>query len=154
MKPIGQERAERLRSPVVSSEGYDEWETASESSTRPPKEDRAELVAVIQNIYCPQLPSRHRCSATLFISELTQVQGVHRTGCRRPRLPPRPPLIIEVLLVALFRTPHMLITNPVRKHPSPPNAPIAGQKTPNPPAVRASPPPEAAGKATSRTARG
>lgn len=43
VKPIGQERAERLRSPVVSSEGYDEWETASESSTRPPKEDRAEV---------------------------------------------------------------------------------------------------------------
>ncbi|RCN30141.1 hypothetical protein ANCCAN_24092 [Ancylostoma caninum] len=39
MKSMGQDRADRLRSPVVSSEGYDEWETASESSTRVPKEE-------------------------------------------------------------------------------------------------------------------
>ncbi|PIO71580.1 hypothetical protein TELCIR_06516 [Teladorsagia circumcincta] len=29
VKPIGQERADQLRSPVVSSEGYNEWETAN-----------------------------------------------------------------------------------------------------------------------------
>ncbi|VDL81252.1 unnamed protein product [Nippostrongylus brasiliensis] len=43
VKPIGRDRAERLRSPVVSSEGYDEWETASESSTRAPRDDRSEV---------------------------------------------------------------------------------------------------------------
>ncbi|EYC18364.1 hypothetical protein Y032_0028g1819 [Ancylostoma ceylanicum] len=43
MKSIGQDRADRLRSPVVSSEGYDEWETASESSTRVPKEELSDV---------------------------------------------------------------------------------------------------------------
>ncbi|KAK6032212.1 hypothetical protein OSTOST_01616, partial [Ostertagia ostertagi] len=43
VKPIGQERADQLRSPVVSSEGYDEWETASESSTRVIREDHSEV---------------------------------------------------------------------------------------------------------------
>ncbi|KAK5969612.1 hypothetical protein GCK32_004915 [Trichostrongylus colubriformis] len=42
-KQPGQERAEQLRSPVVSSEGYDEWETASESSTRVVREEHSEV---------------------------------------------------------------------------------------------------------------
>ncbi|KHJ95157.1 hypothetical protein OESDEN_04905 [Oesophagostomum dentatum] len=49
MKSIGEERTDRLRSPVVSevrsSEGYDEeWETASESSARATREDRSSSV--------------------------------------------------------------------------------------------------------------
>ncbi|KAE9412499.1 hypothetical protein Angca_000412, partial [Angiostrongylus cantonensis] len=48
MKTIGQERADRLRSPVVSSEGYDEWETASESSTRAPREEHLEFVFLLK----------------------------------------------------------------------------------------------------------
>nr|CDJ93709.1 RNA-directed DNA polymerase (reverse transcriptase) and Integrase domain containing protein [Haemonchus contortus] len=43
MKPVGLEQPEELRSPVVSSEGYDEWETASESSTRVVREDHNEI---------------------------------------------------------------------------------------------------------------
>ncbi|KAJ1374384.1 hypothetical protein KIN20_037067 [Parelaphostrongylus tenuis] len=48
---IGQERADRLRSPVVSSEGYDEWETASESSTRAPQEEHSEAAVASRRIH-------------------------------------------------------------------------------------------------------
>ncbi|CAJ0609584.1 unnamed protein product [Cylicocyclus nassatus] len=41
VKTIGQEGTDRLRSPVVSSEGYDEWETASESSARATRDERS-----------------------------------------------------------------------------------------------------------------
>ncbi|VDM59909.1 unnamed protein product [Angiostrongylus costaricensis] len=47
---VGQERVDRLRSPVVSSEGYDEWETASESSTRAPREDHSEEVMASKRV--------------------------------------------------------------------------------------------------------
>ncbi|KAK6761958.1 hypothetical protein RB195_022887 [Necator americanus] len=44
VKSISQDGSNRLRSPVVSSEGYDEWETASESSAPATRENLSDFV--------------------------------------------------------------------------------------------------------------
>ncbi|KAK6034318.1 hypothetical protein COOONC_28173 [Cooperia oncophora] len=89
-KRNGQERGGQLRSPAVSSEGYDEWETASESSTRILRGDHSEVRACFENPRCMATTPSRKCSdyriataASVFASQ-TEHPKTRSAAMERP----------------------------------------------------------------------